>query len=391
MKSRPRILIMSDFYLPGYKSGGGMRTVVNTVERLRGQFEFFILTRDHDGFGDLKPYEGIEYASWNRVGAASVRYLRPSEIRLRTISGIISELRPDAIYFNSIFSTLSILFFLARLIGGVPPIPVGVAPCGELSDGAMKKGRIKKRIFLSIAKLLRFHQGVYWRASDDAESAQISDWMDSADVTVAPDISVPLAGTGQSRLPKTSGSARLVFFSRIVPKKNLEFLLKIMATVKGDLTLQVIGPIEDESYGTKLREIASRLPVNKRVEFTGPVPYETLSDRLTHSDLFVFPTLGENFGHVIAEALSASCPVLVSDQTPWQSLNGESAGFVIPLDRSDEWVEVLEKIIAMDDVEHSALRSGALNLAHRIFSDETVANRSREFFTRLASYKDSVS
>ena len=55
-KSKPKILVLSDYYLPGYKSGGGMRTIVNMVERLRDRFDFYIITRDHYGPLDIVSY-----------------------------------------------------------------------------------------------------------------------------------------------------------------------------------------------------------------------------------------------------------------------------------------------------------------------------------------------
>ena len=46
-------------------------------------------------------------------------------------------------------------------------------------------------------------------------------------------------------------------------------------------------------------------------------------------DAFVFPTLGENFGHVIAESLASSCPVICSDQTPWTPVLEAGGGQVV--------------------------------------------------------------
>ena len=41
---KPKILVFCDFYLPGFKSGGGMWTVVNLVDRFHDRFDFFIVT-----------------------------------------------------------------------------------------------------------------------------------------------------------------------------------------------------------------------------------------------------------------------------------------------------------------------------------------------------------
>ena len=65
-------------------------------------------------------------------------------------------------------------------------------------------------------------------------------------------------------------------------------------------------------------------------------------------DLFLFPTVGENYGHVIQEALSAGCVALISDQTPWQDLEQSGVGAAIPLDQPQRFVDWLRRYAAMD-------------------------------------------
>jgi hypothetical protein len=71
---KPRILIFCDYYLPGHKSGGGMWTVVNLVNTFHTEYEFHIVTRNHDGREDKCPYTDVESGAWNAVGNASVFY-----------------------------------------------------------------------------------------------------------------------------------------------------------------------------------------------------------------------------------------------------------------------------------------------------------------------------
>ena len=46
---KPVILAFIGNYLPGYKAWGILRTVVNTLDHLCDEFEFWIVTRDRDG------------------------------------------------------------------------------------------------------------------------------------------------------------------------------------------------------------------------------------------------------------------------------------------------------------------------------------------------------
>ena len=82
-----------------------MRPLVNMVERFGDDYEFFIVTRDHDGKADKTPYSNITYGVWHPVGKAAVRYLAKDQIRVGEIKKIAREVRPDLVFCNSYFST----------------------------------------------------------------------------------------------------------------------------------------------------------------------------------------------------------------------------------------------------------------------------------------------
>ena len=136
-------------------------------------------------------------------------------------------------------------------------------------------------------------------------------------VFVAPDLTpvqINHRNSSNSRLP---GPLRLVFLSRISRKKNLDFLLRVLARVSSNVELAIFGSQEDAIYWNQCESLINQLPVNIQVYFGGQLPQEMVRDTFAMYDLFVFPTRGENFGHVIFESLSVATPVLVSDQTPW--------------------------------------------------------------------------
>ncbi len=105
---RMRILIILDWYLPGYRSGGPVRSIANLVEHLGSRFEFFILTRNRD-FQDPTPYPGVPVRRWIDVGQGHVSYTE--SLGSSTIRRSIREVQPSLIYLNSLFapSTLKVL------------------------------------------------------------------------------------------------------------------------------------------------------------------------------------------------------------------------------------------------------------------------------------------
>ena len=71
------------------------------------------------------------------------------------------------------------------------------------------------------------------------------------------------------------------------------------------------------------------LPPHVRVTYRGEVPHARVRETFHRYDAFVFPTRGENFGHAVAESLSASCPVLCSAATPWSAVLAAGGGTVV--------------------------------------------------------------
>ena len=101
---------------------------------------------------------------------------------------------------------------------------------------------------------------------------------------------------------------------------------------------------------------------------------------LSQYDLFLLPTRGENYGHVIAEALAAGCPVAVSDRTPWGKIEEEGAGWVVPLDDERRWKSVIQEVVDAGEDELHARRTAAKRLAHAQISSQRDVEGYRRLF-----------
>ena len=76
----------------------------------------------------------------------------------------------------------------------------------------------------------------------------------------------------------------------------------------------------------------------------------------------LLPSLGENFGYVILEALIAGCPILISDRSPWRDLPQKFAGYDLSLDCPSEFGKAIERFAEMDSAEFSRWSRGARSL-----------------------------
>ena len=152
-KEKKKILIFSEYYLPGYKSGGGMRTIVNIVANLGEKYDFFIVTKDHDGKSDKKPYENVTINSWNSNKNSQVYYLSKDNTTFSKILELFKEVKPDILYSNSYFSIFDIHLLILNKLGKLGNIPYIISPCGELIKGFIQSRIIQKEYFYLNGKI----------------------------------------------------------------------------------------------------------------------------------------------------------------------------------------------------------------------------------------------
>ena len=363
-----------EYYRPGYKSGGGMRTVVNMVDRLSDRFDFRIVTHDHDGNLDTAQYTTIAINEWNRDGETQVYYVSGNNIKMSVLRRLILSVAPDAIYTNSFFSPFTILLLQLRKLRMIPKIQIVVAPCGELSDAGLQNNPRKKELFLRFARGVGLYKNIIWKASNDLEKAEIERTRPKGGkIFIAPDLPAKhlLESYEQSAKPeKQSGEVRMVFLSRFVPKKNFKWLIEhVGGNIKGKLTIHIYGPIEDAEYWNECQRIIRNLPQNIQVEALGPLPHKAAVGKIFEYHFFLLPTLGENFGHVFIEALAAGCPLLISDRTPWLGLTEKGIGWDMPLETPQKWIETINQCIDMDAESYSRMSTAA-----RAYSQEWLAD-----------------
>jgi glycosyltransferase involved in cell wall biosynthesis len=379
-----KVFVLLEYYLPGYKAGGPLRTVSNMVDQLHDQFEFWIVTRDRD-YADVVPYDGITVNSWNQVGKAKVYYASPGAISLKTLRRLLADVVPDAIYLNSFFSPLSRRYLAWRRLGLVPDVPVVLAPRGELSPGVLQLKAVKKKFYIWVAQRLRLYDSLTWQASAAQEVADIR-LVCGHDprVYIAPDLAsldLVYAAPKTSRPDKVVGQARLVFLSRIVPKKNLSYALQVLQQIRGDVKLDIYGPIEDMDYWHLCQHLMhNAMPPNIQVVYCGEVAHAAVARVLSDYHFFVLPTMGENFGHAILEALAFGCPVVISDQTPWRELTEQGVGWDISLADVDSWRAVLQQCVDMDHAAYVRMSAQSVEAARQWITQNAIVEQNTQLF-----------
>lgn len=203
------------------------------------------------------------------------------------------------------------------------------SPRGTLSPWALSRTRHLKRLLRPL-QWRALERADLLHATSEQELAEIRAQGFRAPVALIPNgIDVPDAAP-----PGAAGGRRtLLFLGRIHPTKCIDRLLQAwqsVAPTQSDWELVIAGHGSSD-YEQAMRQLASRLQL-PRVRFAGALFGADKARAYAEADLLVLPSHSENFGMVVAEALSHACPVLASKGTPWEGLEREGCGWWVDND-----------------------------------------------------------
>src|SRR5450432_2332326 len=236
--NKKKLLLLTDWYEPGFKAGGPIQSCRNFAEAMKEDFEISILTSDRD-LGEAQPYPGIHSNQWIlRPPGISVYYATIQLLSPKKLSGLIHDFQPDFIYLNSMysyrFSILPLLFSWRNTISA----QLVLAPRGMLHEGALQFKTVKKKFFIRMLNFVGIPQKVRFHATDEQERMDILKQFPKAkEILEIPNFSAPLS-THWDIIEKTPGSLRAVYISRIIPKKNILFLLQLLKKLPADIRMQ---------------------------------------------------------------------------------------------------------------------------------------------------------
>lgn len=355
------ILIIIGRYLPGYKDGGPVRSIKNLVDYLGDEYNFKILTCDRD-HGDEEAYPNIKVNDWNSVGKAKVYYVPPKGFKFKVIKKLANE--SDLVYCCGCFNDYAINTLLLKRFSQIK-VPVVVAAMGLFSPNEFRLKYAKKKLFTTIFNLTGMFKNIYWSATSEMEINEIKQQVKvKENFFIAEDLPRKVDETPITK-DKKVGSLKVVWISRIAPKKNLKGAIKILQNVKGNIEFTIYGPKHVTEYWNECEEELNKLPSNIKWCWNGNVQSENVVEELKKHHVFLFPTLGENYGHVIQEALSAGCPVIISDQTPWKDIKENNVGNVYSIDDENEFVKSIEYYSSMNKIQFQTVVDDVLIYAIR--------------------------
>lgn len=373
-KERKTVLVLVDWFKPGYKAGGPIRSCTNFAYALKNNFDIRVLTTDTD-HGEQYPYDNIVSNEWNtNLGAdIPVYYARKATLTLNQLKREIINANADYVYLNHLFSPKFVLFPLWLKFSRQLKSKIVLCPRGALYESALAVKPAKKKPFIALFRTLRIHKMITFHATNEREKKAILDFFPGSHVVIADN----LPESDQPEFvscTKEPGILKCIFIARIVPIKNLLFLLQVLQKVKSQVMLTVAGPVENPEYWNDCEKIIQSLPGNIQVNNVGAISNDEVKKMIPTHHLFILPTQGENFGHSIFEAFLTGRPVLISDQTPWLQLANKKAGWDLPLNEPEKFTQTIDEMAAWEQHHFDEWASGAWQFA-RLFIENPASKK----------------
>lgn len=293
-------------------AGGPSRSVPLTCRYLaRAGVQIELIAAPSANLVELQLEEGLQ-----------VRFLSIKE--LHTFGQNLRQGDYDLVHLQHIWHPyIHVMAQAARRAG----IPYLITPRGMLEPWIMNRNRWKKQLALFLYQRRDIRKASVLHATCQLEQDNIRALGYQNPIEIIPN------GMELSTIPSPKedyGSKKLVFLSRIHPKKGIEILLDAWKQLnQQEWTLEIAGN-GDESY---LQALQNKIKNNSitGVSLVGPQYGEAKWDFLKSADLFVLPTYSENFGIAIAEALAVGLPVVTTTGSPWEELHIHHCGWWIDL------------------------------------------------------------
>ncbi len=383
--SKPKIAILIDWYLPGTKAGGPVRSIYSLVNLLKNDFEFYIITTNKD-LGSQHEYQAIKANTLFNVEGVNYFYFNDKFLVSKNMFNLLNQINPSLIYLNSFWSFNFSVNIIKLRKNIFKHTPILLAPRGMLSKGALGIKSFKKNVFINVSCLLGWHKNIVFHATNQQEKNDILLKYKKAKVKIAPNVNaaLPLNVTKV----KEANHLNLFFLSRISPVKNLHFALQLLQAIPSNyfVNYDIYGNIEDENYWNECLKLINQLPNNITVNYKGELQFHQVQRTICNYHFLFLPTLNENFGHSIVESLLSSCPVIISNQTPWNDCEENNAGFALPIESKHEFINKLIECAKLNQEEYNKKSKSALEYISKKINISENINAYKNLFNESINY-----
>ena len=312
--------------------GGTARAVIDLAEAMAARgHEVTVITENDvnvEQWAQAQPKRPRSLVDKNLKPIFSAR--RPSSETMRTLR------TADVVHVHAMWEPFNLRVAACCRAVGVPYV---VTPHGMLDDWCMAQKPWKKRLHLALHGRAFLEGAASVHCTAAAELQQSAKWFPRGRGRVVPNLMdlkafevLPGIEEAVAAFPEISQHAvRLLFLSRVSPKKGVQHLVDAVAQLVHDGVdaVALIAGGADADYRVALDARAQKLGITHRIVYLGHVGGTLKLSLIQACDMMVIPSSQENFGFVFFESLAAGTPVVTTELVDTRDELRGSGGAVI--------------------------------------------------------------
>lgn len=258
---------------------------------------------------------------------------------------------PDLIHLHGVWMPLDYAGYWWAMRNHIPYV---INPRGDLEKQRMHNGMwkmIKKRMALHLYSKKIANNSSCMIATSKQEAEALRYYGITSPIAIIPN-GIDITGFPNKVEKKIHSKKTVLFLSRINPIKGIEYLVEAWSLLPKELTeeweLHIVGNSDPLDYVETIKKKVAKKDLQDNVKILGALTCGDKIDKYLSSDLFILPTLNENFGNVVAEALMCELPVITTKNAPWSGLLEYKCGWWVDLS-VENLLKTLEEAMSLDE------------------------------------------
>jgi glycosyltransferase involved in cell wall biosynthesis len=246
------------------------------------------------------------------------------------------------------------------LMARVHHIPYGIRTIGQLTPWSLSQSALKKTVYMALIERQNLNQAAYIHCTTLAEAQDVN-----RIGIQSPKVVIPLGVNPPTLISNASAKLRSQFSI-----KNQEHQFHLLIAGSGT-----------DKYVSSLHHLVSEHNLEAQTTFTGFLTGEEKDLLIQGSDIFVLPSYSENFGVVVAEAMAAGLPVILSSEVQISSdISKAQAGIII--DHEDQLQSAIIELLQSSQRRQELGKNGK-HLAFQKYSWPSIALQFAEVYTQI--------
>lgn len=368
--------------------GGPSTAIIEIVKALReDKVNASILTTNDHGnmlnknliIGQWHSYQGVPVLAFERWNPP-IGFIKEYNISLSLTCWLMKHINQyDLLHIHAMFSYPSTASMILARSYKVPYI---LRTIGQLDSWSLSQKPLRKKIMLGLIERRNIDSAVALHFTSDKESECMGKMGFANTRLVIPlGVNIPY-GRNKVLGKNTNKVTTFLFLSRIHPKKNLSNLITALALVQkwqpeSPWELLIAGT-GDSKHIDELHHQIKKLSIDERCNWLGFLEGENKWNALKMADWLVLPSASENFGIVVAEAMAAGTPVIISPQVAISEMVMREGAGLISNSNPPELAKTLQKAL---DGPSNKMKEAALSTAQSYFSWKSVAKSLKSFYS----------